>query len=168
MRNAVVITEGKTVSCWTVLAVATVLLVAVPSWVTSSAEIVFNDKDSFSGTFINDCDGSEIFIEGVMHTSFKTEGDNRDSFHQNIRGKGVNLDTGDEYVLAWSYNDQCFTDCGFFLDGTDVNLTVVESVKLIGKGSAPNLIFQWRYRLTGPPLGDIEILHMNVQCPETD
>lgn len=148
------------VSMVVVLSLGLLLFVVQPG----RAGIVFNDRDPFAAILINNCDGSEISVEGVIHTLFKLEGKKgRDSLHVNATGKGENVDTGDKYVFQNSSNDQCFTDCGLDLDGTDVNLTVVDSFKLIGQGTAPNLVAQIRFRITGPPL-EFELLHMNVHC----
>ena len=152
-------TSKVIVSMVVVLSLGLLLFVVQPG----RAEIIFNERVPFELLVEDDPCVGTIFVEGVEHFLFKTEGATRDSLHINIKAKGENLDTGEKYLFQQSDNDQCFTDCGLNLDGTDVNLTVVQSIKVIGKGSAPNLIFQQRFRVTGPPL-EFELLHLNVHC----
>ncbi len=144
------------VSMVVVLSLGLLLFVVQPG----RAEVTANFRAPFFFVFDDPCTGP-VFVEGVFHFLFKTEGEGRDSVHINAKGTGESLVTGDTFIYVQTINDQCTFEDDCLPFGEVFVLDTIVTENLIGKGPAPKLIFHIQFSET---FDTFTVKNLVVQC----
>jgi hypothetical protein len=149
----------KLVCCW-------LLLAAVPFALgQKSTKVSDNFSTPMNETVADDCTGEEVQVQGDVHTQY-TAHETQDGFHaeagSNYQGvSGVGVKSGRKYQLVGS--DRSVTD---FRRPFPSRSDVVQTVRLISQGSAPNSHYRvhWHYTIDANGRLTAEVFKTEVEC----
>ena len=147
--------------------VCCLLVLATAPWLHAqkSTKVSENFSTPMNETIADDCTGEEVRVSGDVHTQY-TAHETADGFHaeagSNYQGvSGVGVTSGRKYQLVGS--DKSVTD---FRKPFPSRSTVVQTVRIISQGSAPNSHYKvhWHYTIDANGRLTAEVFKTEVEC----
>jgi hypothetical protein len=141
------------------------LLAASSAWAQKGTKASDNFSTPMNDIIANDCTGEEIKLSGAVHTQYNAR-ETSDGFRAesgtNYEGvSGVGVSSGRKYRLVGS--DRSVTD---FRKPFPSRSTVVQTVRLISQGGAPNSSYkvQWHYTMDANGRLTAEVFKTEAEC----